>query len=174
MSWAISWLTHQDNQLRERLKVACNQAKQAINRARSTYIQTRLNSNLNSPRNFWGDLKKLLPGKKAKATDPVKIKLKDENDELLTNEQSMADFANDYFTNVGAKLVNAIPELDSDNENDYFSSIESLFSDITCLNEFEPIKLTELEWLVKQIDTSKASNIPGIKNSLFKCLLDMS
>lgn len=110
-----------------------------------------------------------MPGKKSKDNSNSKMKLLDDHGLPIENDQVLANHGNKYFVSVGPTLANAIPAVDT---KDYFDCLHDLYSDIPIVDSFDSITVIELETLVKNIDTSKASNILNINNTLFKsCLL---
>lgn len=54
---------------------ARNAAKQSINNACANFVQNNLKNNLKSPKNFWAELKNLMPGIKSNKNDKPKIAL---------------------------------------------------------------------------------------------------
>lgn len=155
--------------LKQEFNAARNKARQLINKARYNHIQEKLHNIKASPKKFWNELKMYMPGKKDKGSSATtKITLADSKGNLLVNDLDSANLINQFFVNIGPELSSKIH---SDNSN-YLKEMEKVIWNPKMLEKFEPITNAELEILIKEIDTSKSSNVPGINNRLLKlCLL---
>lgn len=92
-------------------KVARNEARQAINLARSQFIKSNLQSNSAAPKKFRAELNNLMPDKKSKSQKASSLSPVDDLGNALVDKLAMANFANTYFANVGPSLANALPPL---------------------------------------------------------------
>lgn len=160
-----------DDGVHGKFKEARNKARQAIDKARATNIKNKISSNTGSPRKFWANLKKLMPGKKGSinSNQNSKISLVDDDGCPLEDDFELSNYANKYFVSVGPNLASEIADCNRDN---YFLKLQRLMDDCSTIDSFAPITLRQLEQVVKSINTTKSSNIEGINNALFKnCLL---
>lgn len=158
-----------NNDTRKEFNTARNKARQLTNQARHNFVQGKLNKVKTSQKKFWSELKTLMPSKKDKGSNANDmIILTDENNHLFDDEQKAADFANSYFFNIGPQLSDLICY----NNNDYLKKLEDSYYNPISLNYFEPVTEKEILELVKNMDTSKSSNVKDINNKFLKlCLL---
>lgn len=147
-----------DKLTRQEYNKARNSARQATNTARSTFVKRDIAENEKSPCKFWDRLKILMPGKKDKSSSASHISLSDSDGNPLEDNGQMANLANNFFINVGAQLAAKIKT----NNTMYINNLALYIKAGTPIHDFDPINETKLLRLVKKIDTSKASNIPGI------------
>lgn len=158
-----------NEELSLKYKEARNSARQAVNVAKGNSVKDTLTRTANNPKKFWGNLKKLMPGKKDLSKSPSNIILKDNNGILLTNELETSNQANNFFVNVGPELASKIPDV---NRDDYYKALEISEENTEKILNFPVLTLKKTETILKSIDTNKSSNIPGIENRIFKdCLL---
>lgn len=158
-----------NGELFKEFKKARNEARQVLNTARQSHIKGKLDENSKNPDKMWSILKNLMPGKKGAKRSKNKqknypINLLNDKNEVITDSNDAANYANDYFVNVGSKLAMAIK---TDNSA-YLSQLEEMTISESPLYEFEPINFKEVKDVVKSIDTAKASNIKDISSKLFK------
>ena len=131
-----------------------NAVEAEIWRTKKGVIADLMNKDNKKPEDFWKGVKKLLPNNK---TNTI-IRIKDEHTNVNVSEDKVADFINDFFSNIGEKLAMkhpaiVIPPMDDDVDSD---------TDLV----FMPFIKEDILEILKLVDRSKASNVKHIKTWL--------
>ena len=121
---------------------------------------TKLNVNKKQPKKFWREVNNLLKGK---STDAVTYRLLnlDTNELVLCGEE--ADYINNFYIDVGAKVHHSNVILDS-------YPVDSIPHNGNVL-EFDPFTIDEIIKLATNIEIDKSSGIPEFNSRIFKDVL---
>lgn len=141
------------------------QVKRAVITSKCNYIMSKLDHSKKDSKLYWRELNDILPGKKGKAVKRDLFSLLDEETHSEIPHERLADYVNNYFTEIGPKLAAKVTNPNSD----YIDSLAT-GSDIR-IDFFEPITEVELTDFIKKIDVCKGSNILYINATLFRCCL---
>ena len=129
-----------------------NKCNCLIRNAKSEYIKTSLDTNVNNPRKYWKILNSMLKTNNDNITDfEFKNQTTNENVPL----SNTADFLNEYFSNVGVRKtpnLNRYPD-------EYIDCDTLTFGDVTIL---------EIKKLIAEIDVMKDSCVEGVSSGILK------
>lgn len=157
-----------DPEVHKNFSVARNKARQAVNNARSKFVQEGLVEHRHSPKKYWEKLKELMPGKKDQSRDCNDIHITDDRGVDLGSNLDMANHANRYFVQVGPNLATLI----NINNRPYLDKLPEFLSCNVSLSSFPLVQEQELTRTCKEININKASNITDIQSRYFKdCML---
>ena len=147
-----------DEQLWKEYRASNLAAKRAVQTSKSTYIKTSLNNNRTDPKKFWNEISKLL-GTSKDTGRSIKT-IRNENEHIVCDSDA-AEYMNDYYVNIGAKLA-AMFNLPGWEPHSAFPR--------QYINQFTFRIITEKECLalIKQIDISKSSATKDIKSIFLK------
>ena len=84
-----------------------NQAKRnmctnRLRKAKADYVKSNLNNNQNNPKKFWKNIQEIFP---QKSKNNKNIILTDMDTDQTFESEKVADYINDFFTNIGPKLA---------------------------------------------------------------------
>ena len=139
---------------------ARNRANQVVREAKASYIKEQFNILRHSPKKFWQNVKNVLPD--SDAGNRVKLSLKDRPS---LSDEDTAVYINNYFVNVGKKLVhqlNAPPSVCDPDLNDQHNGFG-----------FQPIVKAELNKLIANISVYKSSGVDNISSRALKDAFDV-
>lgn len=100
-----------NNNLKIQYKTYRNKLNKTIEKAKNNYYKQKLAENKSSPKKVWALIKDATNFRK-KIKKPINIK--NENDEIETDNSKKANIFNEYFRNIGGALANKI---DNTNNN---------------------------------------------------------
>lgn len=151
----------------ENAKKLKNEINEDCKYAKGDYIQTKLNENKLNPRKFWEILTPLVnPGKVKEKQD---LSLRDPDTNCLLEKGETPDHLNAYFTNIGENLAKLItPPSPDETANLVSSEADIIRPNPNLLFKFRPIHISEVELIVKNIETHKSSGIPQISTYFLK------
>ena len=131
-----------------------NDVKDMIRRAKKDFIQEELDNNGISNKKFWEKINHILPSKDKGNT----IRLMNRDEGVVIEDESLPDYINTFFTDIGPNLASHFRDEWIDN-----------------LPEFVGDKMSELqvdyqgiENIIKEIDTHKSSSVPNLSSGVLK------
>ena len=133
-----------------------NRTKNLINKAKLDYYTNQLDDNRDDPRKYWQHIYNILNKNKK----DNKFNLEDNNGKLL-DQKDVPDFINDFFTSIGAKLVNENPKMKHEYNLPIIDHNMELF-------QLQEIDMDQLMPLLKQIKIYKSSGIDNISSRILK------
>ena len=135
-----------------------NEIKKLLQSAKEEFIKDKLDNLKDNPRKFWRDINEMSGiGKNVKRKKGC-TKVEDENGTVHEN-QSAADFMNNYYVNVGPSLAK---------EHDISWDKTKCKIKTNAQFTFDIITEIEVNNLVKEIKITKSSAIEGISSRLLK------
>ena len=126
-----------------------NMVKKGVNKARSDFVKSKLNAYKNDSRKFWKHLKEVFPGDTKTAK---KIKLVNQQNGQLIEEDSTAEYINSFFCDVG-------PQLAQQFEN---STWTNTLDKTQCNFHLVETTVAEVYKVINQISIFKASAVEGL------------
>ena len=134
---------------------ARNRANCLVREAKASYIREQFDTYQHSPKKFWQNVKNVLPDSNVNNL----VKLSDD-DGLSIPDDKTAFFINNYFVNVGKKLVqklkNPASKYDPVNRHQYNGY------------KFRPVQKEELSKLINLISIYKSSGIDNASSNVLK------
>ena len=127
----------------ELYKTVRNDLNKSLDRAKRSYYRDRLNLNKNDPKKTWNVVGEILGNEKVKS---VISEINLEN-ETITDEENIANAANEYFTNIGASL-----DENFDDSTDYMSYMRNI--QINNSFVFSPVTKEEIVAILKGLKSS--------------------
>ena len=115
-----------------------------------------IDKNRNNPKEMWKSINQLI-GKSSKTTNIPCIKV---NNNILSNNNDIADALNTYFTKIGPDLSSQIPQ-NSNNFEEFIEPATSTFN-------FKNISTQEVKKVLNKLNASKSSGPDRIPVSLLK------
>ena len=131
-----------------------NSVKDIIRRAKKDFIQEELVRDETAPKKFWEKINHLLPSKDSGNS----IRLMDKENKVIIEEKALPDYVNTFFTGIGPKLANKFSD-------DWTADLPAFHGDK--IGQIH-IDLGEVEKLVKDINTCKASSVKFISATVLK------
>ena len=133
-----------------------NRTKNLINKAKADYYTNQLDDNRDDLRKYWQHIYTILNKNKK----DNKLNLQDSNGNSL-DQKDVPDFINDFFTSIGAKLVNENPKMTQEYNMPIVNYNMELF-------QLQNINMDQLMPLLKQIKTYKSSGIDNISSKVLR------
>ena len=133
-----------------------NRTKNLINKAKLDYYTNQLNDNRDDPRKYWQHIYTILNKNKK----DNKFNLED-HDGTVLDQKDVPDFINDFFTSIGAKLVNENPKMKQDYNLPVINDNVELF-------QLQEVNMDQLMSLLKQIKIYKSSGIDNVSSRILK------
>ena len=141
----------------ELYKVSKKEVKFMVSNAKEEYIKDQLEQSKNNPRKFWRNINEM--SGLGKSRNKSKIgKLIDEEGKEYEN-QSAADFLNDFYTNAGPLLAEQFSDNWRSQESDI--NVEVKFS-------FSPISEFQVKKIIQDIKIFKSCAIDNMSSRLLK------
>lgn len=136
-------------------------------KAKTEFISNKIADNQSNPKKFWNKIGKIWNNNKDNNSSG--IDLIDPQDGSLKSGPAVREIFNNYFSQVGENLYNAIPTLSS-SEQACLNSTMNLKATgvVNSIFKFRPITLIELERHIKKIEIHKNSGIDNISSHLLK------
>lgn len=132
----------------------------AIRKSKSCFFKQKLSECKGDSKKFWGVVKKLIPDIKSK--NIVKITNKDTGIDMTG--LSAANYVNEFFCNIGDKLVDKLPETE-DTTIDHVENVTINYSWNGTLTE------NEIKEEIINLDNNKSSGFQEINTSCLKICL---
>ncbi len=151
------WLTY---------KKLRNTVTQDIRRSKANYNRSLFSENINSPTQFWNQIKKCYPTKEKKL---VTSKVFDIDETTTSDKTSIANGFCKYFTNVGKTLQMTLTTLGNTVwENHDHKNLSKRINPKELQFSFEKVSASNMVKLLGQLKASKASGHDGIPTSMIK------
>ena len=133
--------------------------QKTIRSAKFKYYHEKLNKFRLDSRKTWSTINDILWRKKSKKEFPNCF---EDNEHRITDRQEIADRFNNFFTNIGPKLSNAIPSSGNQSYKNYLSkNINSVF-------EFHTIDSQSITDVIKDMTPKSSCGIDEISSKLLK------
>lgn len=132
-----------------------NLTKKSIKEAKKRYFNEKL-TNVNN-KNIWKTLKLILYNREENVK-PTINKIKNNNNEIISKDSDICEYANNYFINIGSKLASKIPTSD----NIYHNKLQQ-----TSMIRF-PTNELEVKNIIKDLNNNKASGLDNISVKMIK------
>ena len=152
-AWKLAKVTKDPNDLAIARRLR-NDVKDIIRRAKRDFIQEELVRDTTATKKFWEKINYILPNKDCGNT----IRLVDKESMMVIDDNDLPGYINTFFTSIGPKLADKfterwVPDL-------------PLYQDemIGPMN----VGIQDIEKVVKDINTVKASSVPFISGSVLK------
>jgi len=129
-----------------------------IRKSKNLYYASSLNENRKKPKKVWDTINEALQNCKTSHTIPDLTV----NGDILTDDKSKADAFNNFFTGIGNKITDAIPQ-GSKSPNDYIPNNPDNIN-----FEFDEIGPVHLIDIIKSIPSKSSSDLNGISSKLIK------
>ena len=131
-----------------------NSTGKFVEEAKINYMNDNLESSYRDPKQFWRNIFSILPSKKQKQKSKIHLK---NSDNTIMEDSLVADYINDFFTNIGPDLAK--------NLNDDWEYFGNEFD-----NEVQDIKINKMEVInfIKEIDLTKSSGLNKISSQCLK------
>ncbi|CAB4037008.1 Hypothetical predicted protein [Paramuricea clavata] len=143
-----------------------NTVTQDIRRSKANYNRSLFSENINSPTQFWNQIKKCYPAKEKKL---VTSKVFDIDETTTTDKTSIANGFCKYFTNVGKTLQTSLITLGNTVwENHDHKKLSKRINQKELQFTFEKVSASNMVKLLRQLKASKASGYDGIPTSMIK------
>ena len=91
-----------DKNLWKQAKIFRNRCTNRLRKAKADYVKSNLNNNQNNPKKFWKNIQEIFP---QKSKNNKNIILTDMDTDQTLESEKVADYINDFFTNIGPKLA---------------------------------------------------------------------
>ena len=151
------WLTY---------KKLRNTVTQDIRRSKANYNRSLFSENINSPTQFWNQIKKCYPAKEKKL---VTSKVFDIDETTTSDKTSIANGFCKYFTNAGKTLQMTLTTLGNTVwENHDHQNLSKRINPKELQFSFEKVTASNMVKLLRQLKASKASGYDGIPTSMIK------
>ena len=140
-------------------KTKKNSVNKLILNTKKSFYRNKIDKSSGDSKSTWKIINELR-GKKSNNT--VISEIKSASSEAVTDSKGIANTLNSHFTDIAAKLAS---EIDADqckaNPVDFFGKVKSVFS-------LHLVTSSEVEKLLKDIKTDKATGLDGITNTILK------
>ena len=133
-----------------------NKTKILINRAKMDYYTDQLDDNKDDPRKYWQHIFTVLN----KNRTNNKFNLENDDGNVL-DQREVPDFINNFFTTIGAKLVNENPKMQQEYKIPIIDDNVELF-------QLQEVQMDQLIVLLNQIKIFKSSGIDNISARVLK------
>ena len=133
-----------------------NYVNKLKSRLKGGYYANEIDNTRDDPKKLWKRIKQLIPDKNASC------KIGDmtlEDGSVINDDKSISNHFNDFFINIGAKLVSKFPDTDASKIN--------VNGPINTFN-FSLFSSTDVAKIISSLDTNKASGIDSISPHLLK------
>ena len=145
-----------------------NQTNKNIRKAKSEYVTNQLHACRGDSAKFWHTIKTVFPSKKHKDTKPIRLKHQHEQ----IDPDTVADYINQFFLNVGNKPVTDL-HLDLNNNNNttltsQSQSLETSQIQIEQLFSLEPVTCAEIFRLTDRLNPRKSSGLNNISTKVLR------
>ena len=91
-----------DENLWKQAKIFRNRCTNRLRKVKADYVKSNLNNNQNNPKKFWKNIQEIFP---QKSKNNKNIILTDMDTDQTLESEKVADYINDFFTNIGPKLA---------------------------------------------------------------------
>ncbi len=141
-----------------RYRSLCDVIKTQIRNGKKRYFQWYFNANMNNSKKIWKGINEIIKNKFSKDNEEIYL---DDNGNIITNQKTVANKFNKFYTNIADKLVNKLGN-PSTKFQDYLKNPNehSIF-----LKETDP---GEVATLIHKLDITKSGDIYGITPRLIK------
>ena len=133
-----------------------------IDKAKEEMYQTKLEEGQNDPKTIWKIFQQFGTGGKKGAAENI-LGIKDE-EQVITNEQVIADHFNDFFINVASNLKQPLKPSNFEKLNSYINS--KISNDVSF--EIPKINCSFVSSFLLSLDGTKSTDLDGIRPRLLK------
>ena len=133
----------------------------SVTNSRADYIKDQLETHKNDPKKFWKNITKIIPNKKSNSAKNFNT-IHDDNDNIIGQEY-LADHINHYFSDIGLKLDEQIPNAPNCIQTPYNNH-----HILTSIDTFRNINENDLMSEINKISIFKSSGLENMPSYLLK------
>lgn len=155
-----------DKEIEKQFKEERNKTFECIQNTKNNYYYCKFKDCEGKPLKMWQLINNLTNNKVKENSSPLYLLV---NNTKVTDPQAISEHFNDFFSNIGLKLANNIP---NQNRDSLLQNINTEISKTHKITTFEPATVKEIKHIIKNLKNNASAGIDGVTTKVIKCIQD--